>query len=274
MLIAKLKRVFSAVTSATVLFGACRPKAQPPDAVAIELGRTLVASTYRKADLPYPLPYRLYVPSGYDPKKHYPLVLYLHGSGGNGDDNLRHLSGEVREMVSPKVQGIEPFFVLVPQCPEGDEWVNRHDKLPFKNYDQSKVPESPASQMTFDVIRHLQTQYSLDADRLYITGYSMGGSGTWDFITRHPGIFAAAVPVTGVNDPSRANVLGHLAIWAFHGENDPVSPVSNTREMVDRLRQLGSKVRFSELKQVGHDSSRFAYEDIEVYRWILAQRKQ
>ncbi len=262
------------VVSAAAFLAGCRSKAPAPDATAIALGRLMVPDTYRRAGLPYSLPYRLFVPRVYDARKRYPLVLYLHGAGGRGADNLLHLSDDVAELVSDKVQNIEAFFVLAPQCPEGDEWVNRHDTVPFRNYDQARVEESPASQMVFEVIRNLQAKYAIDAGRLYVVGYSMGGSGTWDFITRHPGVFAAAVPITGVNDPSRAKSMARTAVWAFHGDKDDVSPAANTRVMVRELQQLGADVRYSELKDIGHDSSRFAFQDLEVYRWLLSHHRQ
>jgi predicted peptidase len=262
------------LTSTLVLLSGCRQKPDAPDKTALLLAQTLKPAIYHRDGLPYALPYRLFVPQGYTAKKRYPLVVYLHGAGGRGDDNVRHLSDDVAELISERVQALGEFFVLAPQCPLGDEWVNRHDSVPFHNYDQSKVPESPASLMTFEVIEQLKASYSIEPERLYVTGYSMGGSGTWDFVTRHPRIFAAAVPVTGVNDPSRASTLSGLSVWAFHGEKDGVSPVENTRTMVRRLRELGAEIRFSELPNVGHDSNRFVYHDLDLYRWMLSQRRR
>jgi predicted peptidase len=123
------------------------------------------------------------------------------------------------------------------------------------------------------VLKRVCAEYPIDADRVYVTGPSMGGSGTWDLITRHPGTFAAAVPVTGVNDPSRARVIAELPIWAFHGSRDEVSPVQNTRAMVAALRALGSPVRFTEIPDAGHDSWTRAYSDLDMYRWLFAQRR-
>lgn len=274
MLIAECNRVLGLIIAAACLQVGCRPKVAPPNATAVALSKLLLADTYRRDDAPYSLPYRLHVPRKYDAHQRYPLVLYLHGADGRGEDNLRQLSDDVASLVSERVQSIEPFFVLVPQCAERDEWVNRHDSIPFHNYDQRRVPESSASRMTLDVIRAIQAKYAIDANRLYITGYSMGGSGTWDFVTRHPGVFAGAIPVSGVNDPSRASVLKGTAIWAFHGEKDKVSPATNTLAMVQELRRIGADIRYSEIKGVGHDSNRFAYQDINVLRWLLSQRRR
>jgi predicted peptidase len=120
----------------------------------------------------------------------------------------------------------------------------------------------------------LPGRHPVDPDRVYLTGISMGGSGTWDFVTRHPGVFAAAVPVTGVGDPARAPVVAKLPIWAFHGTLDAISPVENARTMKRALEAAGSThFRLSELEGVGHDSWRRAYGQLETFRWLLAQRR-
>ncbi len=227
---------------------------------------------HSNAEYAYPLPYRLFVPANYDRTAAYPIVVYLHGGGARGRNNKKQLDEGAALAVSDEVQSIESSFVLAPQCPKGDQWVSAAHDPPFTNYDQTKVPESDASKMVFEIIAALQGEFSIDANRIYITGASMGGSGSWDLITRHPGIFAAAAPVTGVNDPSRASVIASLPVWAFHGELDRVSPVENTREMVAVLRQLGSPIKYSEFQGVGHNSWTPAYSSIELYQWMFAQR--
>jgi predicted peptidase len=266
------RRAGPAAASLLAILLGCRDRAAPP-AQARELAARMQSGRFEAAGFAYPLPYRLFVPEGYDARRAYPLVLYLHGAGGRGADGASHLSSDVAALASDRVQAIGPSFVLAPQCPDGDEWVNRHDQPPFSNYAQDRVPESDASKMTFEVLKLVGARYNVDARRLYVTGPSMGGSGTWDFITRHPHVFAAAVPVTGVNDPSRAPVIAELPIWAFHGSRDEISSAANTRAMVDALRRLGSSVRFTELEGVGHDSWTQAYSNLEMYRWLFAQRR-
>lgn len=258
-------------TLLAVLLG-CRDRgALSPEARA--LAARMPLATFEGAGYAYPLPYRLFVPDGYDPRRAYPLVVYLHGGGGRGADGLRHLTADVAALISDRVQALERSFVLAPQCPEGDEWVNRSDRPPFSNYDQARVPESDAARMVLEVIRIVQGRYAIDPDRIYLTGPSMGGSGTWDLVTRHPHVFAAAVPITGVNDPSRAAAIADLPIWAFHGARDEISSVDNTRVMVAALRRLGSPVRFTELDGVGHDAWTPAYGSLDTYRWLFAQRR-
>jgi predicted peptidase len=266
------RSVGTAVVSLLAVLTGCRGRTAPPSEQARALAAQMAAGRFEGAGRAYALPYRVFVPRGYQASRAYPLVLYLHGASGSGDDGVAHLSSDVAALVSARVQALGPAFVLAPQCPRGDEWVNRHARPPFANYLQANVPESDASKMTFEVLERVRARYNVDPSRLYVTGPSMGGSGTWDFITRHPGVFAAAVPVTGVNDPSRAPVIAGLPIWAFHGSRDTISSAANTRAMVEALRRLGSPVKFTELEAVGHDSWTHAYANLELYRWLFAQR--
>ncbi len=249
------------------------PAVETPTPAQVALAQRMVGQVHGKDGHAYPLPYRLFVPAGYDRARSYPIVLYLHGAGGWGNDNVRQLGDDVAQLISPLLQSIEPSFVLVPQCPAGDQWVNGAKAVPFTNYVQADVPESDAAKHVFEVLSEVEGRYAIDKTRVYITGPSMGGSGSWDYITRHPGIFAAAVTVNGVNDPARASVIATLPIWAFHGALDDVSPVSNTREMVAALRKLGSSVKYTEVPDMGHDCNAAAYRNPEVWRWLLAQRK-
>jgi predicted peptidase len=263
--------VYASATLLTVLGCKKQEPEGPPTREALVLAERMIGKVYKKPGYAYPLPYRLFVPDGYDATRRYPLILYLHGGGVRGSDNIRHLT-EVVRLGSLAVQTIEAAFVLAPQCPTGDQWVNGARSVPFTNYVQAKVPESAAAKQTLEILSETIAEYSIDKARVYVTGPSMGASGTWDFITRYPGRFAAAVPINGINDPSRAAVIAQLPIWAFHGALDDVSPVSNTRAMVAELRKRGSPVTFSELPNQGHGCDGAAYDNPEVFRWLFAQR--
>jgi predicted peptidase len=200
--------------------------------------------------------------------------VFLHGTGGNGSDNLRHLTPELDELVS-RAQAVEPTFVLAPQCPNGDKWVSGDRGTPHLNYSQGVRLQSDASKLVLQLVSELTRTLPIDPDRLSITGYSAGGSGTWDMVSRFDAtIFAAAAPVTGANDPSRASVIRDLPIWAFHGALDRTSPTANTREMVQTLRELGSAVRYTEYPDVGHNVWVRAYREPELVPWLLAQRRR
>lgn len=244
---------------------------EPTHPYAIRLSQLMLAGTTGPAPSGFRLPYRLFVPKGYDATRRYPLVLFLHPAGGRGSDNMRQLSQGVNEWLF-RAQGIEPAFILAPHCPKAHQWVSAVRGRPFKNYDQSQVPENEQAMLARQAVKDIRSQYSIDPDRLYIVGASMGAVAAWDFITRHPGEFAAAIACTGVNDPRRAKVIADLPVWAFHGALDPTNPVENTREMVQALRKVGSTVRYTEYPDVGHYCWEPAFADDTLYRWLFVQR--
>ena len=182
--------------------------------------------------------YRLLQPKNYDAKTKlkYPLVLFLHGAGERGADNKAQLVHGMADFAANKMMTDYPCFVVAPQCPTGEKWVDvdwsatKHD-----------MPDKPASPMrlTLQLLDALQKEFSIDAARLYITGLSMGGYGTWDGIQRHPELFAAAVPICGGGDPKLAKKIAAIPIWAFHGDQDEAVPVSGSRDMIAALKTAG-----------------------------------
>ena len=266
--------VFRALLGALLASALVSCRNEPPlPPGARELAARMVSGTFRRSGMAYDLPYRLFVPAGYSAARRYPLIVFLHASGSNGTDNLRQLAPAVGVLID-RAQSAEPAFVLVPQVPVSDKWVSDSVGPPFLNYRQEQRPQSPAAQLVLVGVDELEVQYAIDPDRVYLTGVSAGGAGTWDLITRNGvGRFAAAVPITGANDPTRAAVIARLPIWAFHGAEDDIAPVENTREMVANLRKLASPVRYTEYPGVGHNSGRLAYEEPELFPWLFAQRR-
>jgi predicted peptidase len=251
---------------------ACRSEAPLPPG-AQELAARMLAGKFSRPGLAYDLPYRLFVPAGYSAARRYPLIVFLHATGSNGTDNVRQLTPPIGVLIG-RAQTFEPAFVLVPQAPENDKWVSGSVGPPFRNYRQEQRPQSAAATLVLVGIDELEAQYAIDPDRIYLTGASAGGAGTWDLITRNGvGRFAAAVPITGANDPSRATLIARLPIWAFHGADDAISPAANTREMVDNLRALGSPVKYTEYAGVAHESWDRAYAEPELFPWLFAQRR-
>jgi predicted peptidase len=255
----------------SVFLWGCRSELAPPPG-ARELAAGMVAGKFSAQGLGLDVHYRLFVPTGYSASKRYPLIVSLHGAGAHGTDNLRQLSPHVGALID-RAQAIEPTFVLVPQDPKGDKWVTFSGEAPYRNYRQAERPQSAAAGLLLAGIEELAAKYAIDSDRIYLTGASAGGTGTWDLITRGGiGRFAAAVPITGANDPSRALVISRLPIWVFHGQKDDTAPVENTREMVKSLRALGSPVRYTEYPDLGHETWDRAYAEPELLPWLLAQR--
>jgi len=185
------------------------------------------------------IPYRLCPPDFYDPNKKYPLVLALHGAGERGNDNEIHI--EVHRMATSWADSANqenyPCFVLAPQCPVDERWVDND-----WSEGEYSIDETPISNelLTVDnLIDSLMKEFSIDTNRLYITGLSMGGYGTWDYISRFPDKFAAAIPMSGGGDSTYAAKIAHMPIWVFHGEKDGTVPPEGSRDMIAALERAG-----------------------------------
>jgi predicted peptidase len=215
------------------------------------------------------LPYRLFSPKVLEAGKQYPVVLFLHGAGERGDDNEAQLRHGLSHFASEQCQARHPAFLVVPQCPKGKKWSEVDWALP-----KSPLPEQPSSSMNLamQILDRLIQQKLVDPKRVYVTGISMGGYGTWDAATRWPQRFAAAVPVCGGGDEDRAASLVHLPIWCFHGDADKAVLVERSRNMIEAVRKAGGQPKYSEYPGVGHNSWDKAYADPDLYEWLFAQK--
>lgn len=196
--------------------------------------------------------YLLYLPDGYDSDKtkNWPLMVFLHGSGESGDD-----INKVKVNGPPKLidQGKKfPMIVVSPQAPQAEG---------FKP----------------DIIRKmlndLKSKYRIDTDRIYLTGLSMGGYGTWKIAQEFPEEFAAIAPVCGGGDPSMNYRLRHIAVWCFHGAKDDVVFPSESMTMIDSLKKYSKDVKFTLYPEANHNSWDATYSNDSVYDWMLSQRK-
>lgn len=212
------------------------------------------------------MPYRLFVPDAQARAKPLPVIIYLHGSGGIGTDNLKQISGGntggTHVWTTPEAQGRHPAFVVAPQLPPDTRW-----DAPAANQ------LAPYAALLPELLTSLSKEFGIDKDRVYLIGQSLGGRGTWDIITKRPELFAAAVPVCGDGTPSRAAAARSVPIWAFHGAKDEVIPVAGDREMVAALRALGSPIKYTEYPDSGHDVWTQAFADKDLSEWLFAQRR-
>lgn len=224
------------------------------------------------------IPYRLFVPENVNPNKKYPLVVFLHGAGARGTDNITQLAENRGAIVwaEPKVQAVHPCFVLAPQCPSDSSW----STLFTDNNDPYK-PEKPLLAV-INLIKKLLKEHNIDEKRVYITGLSMGGYGTWTAIINFPELFAAAIPICGGGDVSKVEKVKNIPIWVVHAEDDPVVPVENSRTLVRKLSEIGGKIKYTEYEKGyieslgwgdGHGSWKPAYEDQRIIEWLFEQRK-
>lgn len=198
------------------------------------------------------LRYLLYLPESYEQSdKAWPLILFLHGAGESGDDLAKVKMHGPPKLIEAKALDF-PCIVVSPQSP-GRGW----------------QPDQLAA-----LLEDLATRYRVDKDRVYVTGLSMGGFGTWSLAAAYPDRFAAIAPICGGGNPNDAPKLKNLAIWVFHGAKDPVVRLESSQRMVDALKQEGVDVKFTIYPDAGHDSWTTTYENPEFYKWLFAQERR
>jgi predicted peptidase len=210
------------------------------------------------------MPYRLFTPKAYDKEREYPLILWLHGAGSVGSDNLKQISGAslrgTHVWTTPQNQMKHPAFVLAPQSPAS--WAN------FRSGELSREMI-----LVLEILAAVRTEFRIDPSRIYVAGQSMGGYGTWDLITKRPDLFAAAIPLCGGGDTARGEDAARTPTWAFHGDSDPTVPVSRSRDMIAAIRKAGGNPRYTEYKGVGHDVWVRAVREPGLVDWLFAQHK-
>jgi predicted peptidase len=207
------------------------------------------------------LDYLLFLPKGYDAKamKRWPMILFLHGAGERGTDVWK-----VATHGPPKNVAMHPdfpFIVISPQCPERQVW---------------------SKDALLALLDDITATYAVDTNRIYLTGLSMGGYGTWDLGLAHPEKFAAIVPICGggqilsilLANHDKGSALNTLGVWAFHGGKDPVVPLEESQRMVEALKKVGvADVKLTVYPEAGHDSWTEAYNNPELYEWLLKHER-
>jgi predicted peptidase len=206
--------------------------------------------------------YLLFLPKGYHASadKRWPLLLFLHGAGERGSDVWK-----VATHGPPKIVARDPnfpFIVVSPQCPEGEVW---------------------STDQLLGLLDSVMKKLKVDAGRVYLTGLSMGGYGTWDLGLSHPERFAAIVPICGggqiinilLAQGAKAQALRSLGVWAFHGGKDPVVPLEESQRLVERLKKVGVQdVKLTVYREAGHYSWTETYNDPKLYEWLLSHDRK
>ena len=218
------------------------------------------------------MPYRLFRPAA---TGKLPLVVYLHGSGGLGDDNEKQLGlGNIfgtRVWLLPENQKSFPCYVLAPQTDRG-----------WAKYDLSQQNEGPAkvlpglgdgSRLALEIIDALRREFpqSIDQSRIYVTGQSMGGAGVWNIMAHRANFFAAAVPCCGSASTDDGTGSMHTPVWAFHGDSDNTVPVSASRDRIAARRKAGGHPLYTEYAGVDHNVWQWAYTEPALVKWTFAQ---
>ncbi|MFZ2148660.1 MAG: prolyl oligopeptidase family serine peptidase [Sedimentisphaerales bacterium] len=197
--------------------------------------------------------YLLFLPEDYGKKKQrWPLIMFLHGAGERGSD-----LNKVKVHGPPKIiedQKDFPFIVVSPQCPEDDWWTEKVEVL-------------------INLLDDIVSRYKVDKERIYLTGLSMGGYGTWSLASAYPERFAAIAPICGGGSRAMAMRLKDIPIWVFHGAKDKTVPLKESEEMVNAIRNRGGNVKLTIYPDAGHDSWTETYNNQKLYDWFLEHRK-
>lgn len=245
-LLAKFLIASFAITTANTSLIAADQLAELPRGKQVAQSATIVV---KEGDLSREatLRYWLYVPQAADEKKQLPLLLFLHGSGERGDD-----LEVVKKHGPPKIveqQADFPFITISPQCPAGVRW----NAVELSNF-----------------VDHLTNSLPVDRRRVYLTGLSMGGAGSWSLLAAQPNTFAAAVIICGRGDVASAPQLVKTPLWVFHGAKDTTVPLSASVEMVEAIQKAGGKnVKLTVYDNAAHDSWTETYDAPETFEWLL-----
>ena len=196
--------------------------------------------------------YWISLPENYNDSENCPLIVFLHGRGESGDDiNMVKKHGPPKLLAE---KNDTPFIVVSPQNPEREWW--RVDKLT-------------------KLLDHIMKTTKADPDRVYLTGLSMGGFGTWAWLAQEPDRFAAAIPICGGGNPNNAAKLSKIPIWVFHGADDRVVPLNRSEAMVDAIKKVDdANVKLTVYPKTGHDSWTETYNNKEIYDWFLKHKRR
>lgn len=237
-------------------------------------------AAYQKKSFAYEpnknLPYRILYPENYDKSKKYPLILVLHGAGERGNDNEKQLVHGAKLFLKAENRTQFPAIVVFPQCPSDSYWATSsidRSKNPIQfrfNYDS--IPNWPQA-AAIALVEKLKLEESIDNSRVYITGLSMGGMGTFEAVYRNPGLFAAAAPICGGGNETLYNdKVKETAFRVFHGDADAVVKVDLSRNMVARLKELKVPVEYIEYPGVNHNSWDNAFAEPDFMSWLMKHK--
>ncbi|MEW6654630.1 MAG: dienelactone hydrolase family protein [Bacteroidota bacterium] len=240
---ANIKTVTLLIAAGVYSFAGCSSSIINKKEIGKQAERSFSGSYEKEVDVNY----LLYLPKDYDVKEKLPLLLFLHGAGERGNNLEQVKTHGPAKLIA---QGKDfPFIVVSPQCPPNLRW--KHEWL-------------------ISLIDELVSKHKVDENRIYVTGLSMGGNGTWRLAMEISNRLAAVIPICGWGDTFAANLIGDLPIWTFHGAKDIVVPIKSTEDLVARLKSINGNVKFTVYPDAGHDSWTETYNNPDIYEWLLS----
>ena len=248
------RRSLALILTVLVALGVCQRAVLAQEESGSSTDRPGAAGRQQAARLevqvPMAMDYLLFLPQDYEKKDRWPLMLFLHGAGERGDDLEL-----VKKHGPPKIVETKkdfPFILVSPQCKSRRRW-----------------EPSALTALLDDVV----ARYKVDEDRIYVTGLSMGGFGTWSLAADTPDRFAAIVPICGGGEAYWTRQLVNLPVWVFHGAKDKVVPPERSETMVEALKKHGGSVKLTVYPEAGHDAWTETYDNPELYEWLLQQKR-
>lgn len=212
------------------------------------------------------LPYRLFAPLGYATDQKYPLLLWLHSGEGRGSDNIKQLTKEnqlgTHFWISKDVQATFPVFLLVPQCPFGQDWADPELNEPSKSL-----------QLTVELLAKMEADYPIDPNRVYVGGQAMGGLGVWSLLQKRPGLWAGALILSAYDNFTDVDAITHTPLWVFQGDLDDSVPVTMVRDMMRQIKKAHGNVRYTEYHNGGHAIWKRAFTEPDLVSWLSAQKR-
>lgn len=222
------------------------------------------------------LSYRVLYPEDFDKNKEYPVILFLHGAGERGDDNQKQLTHGSDLFLETANRKKYPAIVIFPQCPADSYWSNvnvetdESGKRIFKFGTEGEPTE--AMKGVLALVDDLQKTDYVNQDRIYLGGLSMGGMGTFELLRRKPGMFAAAFAICGGDNLENVKDYKDVPLWIFHGEEDSIVPASLSIDIVEKLKEIGAKPRFSLYPGVDHNSWDNAFAEPDLLSWLFRHK--
>jgi len=198
--------------------------------------------------------YVVYVPRNYKGDKEFPLILFLHGSGETGTDG----EAQAKQGLGNAIKKMKEDFSFIAVFPQSQKRTWKAD--------------SDDAKRALAILDEVQKSYKVDAKRIYLTGLSMGGFGTWSLAAAFPERWAAIAPICGGGNPSTAEKIKNVPCWCFHGDADKAVKVEQSRSMIEALKKAGASPRYTEYEGVGHNSWDRAYGTAELYEWFLMHK--
>jgi predicted peptidase len=212
------------------------------------------------------LPYRLFVPNGYEAGKKYPLVVWLHGVDGRGEDNVHQITHKnqvgAHFWTTGEAQAQFSTFVFAPQCPAGQSWSEPEFNQPSKWL-----------VLAVEALASVEKQFSIDTDRVYLVGQSMGGLGVWSLLQNYRGQWAGAIVMSAYDTFTDVPAIAEVPLWVFQGDVDQSVPVSVVRAMMAQLKKAHAHVRYTEYRKTDHEVWNKVFLEPGLLLWLSSQKR-